>query len=245
MRVRTLAIAGVAAYAVFLVAMLPASVVARWIAMPGVLELTGAQGTLWSGSARAVAGSAQLDELRWRFEPARLAAGRLAFTVDGYGAGLEGHGSIDRGFGAIEVRDLHVRGDAAALAAFAPLASSWQPDGRLALDAPALLWDGRQARGTARLEWHDAATALSSVRPLGSYRAEARADGGPVKLSVTTLDGTLRITGTGTFMPPDALAFSGEARALPAAQAALDPLLNLMGPRRPDGARAIEIRTRR
>jgi len=234
-RARSLAIIGIAAYAVFLLAMLPASIVARWIAMPGVLELADARGTLWSGSARAVATSAQLDNLRWRFEPLRLAAGRLAFTVDAYGTGLEGHGRIDRGFGALEVRDLHVRGDAAALAAFAPLAASWQPDGRLTLDAPAIAWDGREARGTARLEWHDAAIALSSVRPLGSYRAEARADGGPVKIAVTTLDGALRVTGSGTFALPGTLVFTGDARASPAAQAALEPLLNLMGPRRPDG----------
>jgi len=38
---------------------------------------------------------------------------------------------------------------------------------------------------------------------------------------------------------------AGDARALPAAQAALDPLLNLMGARRPDGARTLEIRTLR
>jgi len=243
-RARTIAIIGIAAYAVFLAATLPASLVARWIAMPGVLDLADAHGTLWSGSARAVAGAAQLDGLRWRFEPARLVAGRLAFTVDGYGTGLEGHGRIDRGFGALEVRELHVRGDAAALAAFAPLAASWQPDGRLTLDAPAIAWDGREARGTARLEWHDASVALSSVRPLGSYRVDARGEGGPVKIAVATLDGALRVTGTGTYAPPASLAFSGEARAAPSAQAALDPLLNLMGPRRPDGARALEIRAR-
>lgn len=244
MRARTLAILGIAAYAVFLAATLPASLVARWISMPGVLELVNARGTLWSGSARAVAGGAELDNLRWRFEPAQLAAGRLGFSVDGYGAGLEGHGRIGRGPSTLEVRDLHVRGDAAALALFAPLAASWQPDGRVTLDATAIAWDGREARGTVRLEWHDAAVALSSVRPLGSYRAEARAEGGPVKLAVTTLDGPLRISGTGTFAPPGTLAFAGDARALPAAAATLEPLLNLMGSRRPDGAHTLEIRTR-
>jgi len=243
-RLRTIAIVGIAAYAVFLVASLPASLVARWISMPGVLELANAQGTLWSGSARAVAGAAQLDSLRWRFLPARLASGQLAFSVDGYGSGLEGHGQVNRGFGAFEVRELHVRGDAAAIAAFAPLAAGWQPDGRVTLDAPALAWNGREARGTARLEWHDAAIALSSVRPLGSYRAEARAEGGPVKITVTTLGGPLQVTGNGTFTPFGALVFTGEARALPAAESTLEPLLNLMGSRRPDGARTIEVRAR-
>jgi general secretion pathway protein N len=244
MRVRTIAIFGVAAYAVFLAATLPAAVVARWIAMPGVFELSDAHGTLWSGSARASAGNASLDTLHWRFEPARLAAGRLAFRVEGYGSGLEGRARIDRGFDAFELREVQVRGDAAAIAAFAPLAAGWQPEGRITLDAPAIAWDGREARGAARLEWHDAAVALSAVRPLGSYRVEARADGGPVKISLATLDGPLRLAGSGTFVPPDNLSFNGEARASPAAQAALEPLLNLMGSRRADGAHAMEIRTR-
>ena len=40
------------------------------------------------------------------------------------------------------------------------------------------------------------------------------------------------------------MTFSGEARGEGANAAALEPLLNLMGPRRPDGARSIEVRIR-
>ena len=43
---------------------------------------------------------------------------------------------------------------------------------------------------------------------------------------------------------PGAITFSGEARGQGANAAALEPLLNLMGPRRPDGARSIEVRIR-
>jgi len=111
------------------------------------------------------------------------------------------------------------------------------------LEAPALAWDGRTARGAARAEWRDAGIALTDVRPLGSYRIEARGEGGPLQLAVTTLEGPLTVTGRGTFAPPAALAFSGEARAEGPGAAALEPLLNLLGPRRADGARTIDWRT--
>jgi general secretion pathway protein N len=110
------------------------------------------------------------------------------------------------------------------------------------LEAPALAWDGRTVRGNARAEWRDAGLALTDVRPLGSYRIEARGAGGPLEFSVATLQGPLSIAGRGTFAPPAALAFSGEARAEGPNAAALEPLLNLLGPRRADGARSLEWR---
>jgi len=136
-----------------------------------------------------------------------------------------------------------LRADAAQLAAVAPLLGAWRPQGALTLSAPALAWDDGRARGTARAEWRNASLALTDVRPLGDYRIEASAEGGPAAFTVTTLDGALRIAGHGTFAPPDALAFSGEARAVGNAAAALEPLLNLLGPRRADGARTLEWRS--
>ena len=63
-----------------------------------------------------------------------------------------------------------------------------------------------------------------------------------MELKVTTLEGPLRITGQGTLASPARLAFSGEARAEGDAAKALEPLLDLLGARRPDGARALEWR---
>jgi general secretion pathway protein N len=94
-------------------------------------------------------------------------------------------------------------------------------------------------RGEARAEWKDATLALSPVRPLGTYRAELRGAGGPAKLTVTTVDGALRISGDGTLTAPSRFAFSGEARGNGPQAQALEPLLDLLGPRRADGARAL------
>jgi hypothetical protein len=70
----------------------------------------------------------------------------------------------------------------------------------------------------------------------------AHAEAGPAQLSVPTLEGPLTVIGTGTLTPPHRLAFSGEARAEGESAKALEPLLDLLGPRRPDGARSVEVR---
>jgi general secretion pathway protein N len=247
MRPAGLAVLGIATYAVFLVATVPARFVAERISVPGELELSDAQGTLWNGRARALVAAggpaATLDSVRWRFLPARLASARLAFALDASGPGLDGHAEVERGVGAYGARDVQARADAAALAAFIPLAAGWRPEGAITLTAPAIAWNGREAHGAARLEWRDAALALSAVRPLGSYRLEARAEGGPARVTLATLDGALRLAGTGTFTPPGALVFAGDARADGPSAAALEPLLNLLGPRRADGARTLEWHT--
>jgi general secretion pathway protein N len=247
MRPVTLAVLGIAAYAVFLAATVPARFVAERISVPGAIELSDAQGTLWNGRAHAIVAAggpaATLDTVRWRFLPARLASARLAFALDASGPGLEGHAEVERGPGAFGARDVHARADAAALAAFVPLAAGWGPEGSITLAAPALAWDGHVAHGAALLEWRDAALAIAAVRPLGSYRLEARSDGGPARITLATLDGTLRLAGTGTFTPPGALAFAGDARAEGPSAAALEPLLDLIGPRRADGARTLAWHT--
>ena len=73
---------------------------------------------------------------------------------------------------------------------------------------------------------------------------DATADRGPANLTVTTVEGPLRIAGKGSFAPPSQLNFSGEARGDGPNAGALEPLLNLIGPRRADGSRAIELRSR-
>ena len=248
MHVKTLAALGVAAYLAFLVLTTPASFIAARAraAAPGRIELSEPQGSLWSGSARARIGAPGghliFDRIEWRLAPARLMAGRIAFDVKATGHGLDGHGQLARGFTRWELRDVAARGDVEALIPLAPLAATWRPEGTLAVSTPALEWDDDDARGSLRVEWKDAAVAVSDVRPLGTYRLDGRAGGGPAKITLATVDGPLRITGQGTFTPPTRFTLSGEARAEGAQAKALEPLLDLIGARRPDGARALEIR---
>lgn len=248
MRTQALAALGVAAYAVFMCATMPATFIAARAraAAPGKVDLSEARGSLWSGSARAriaaPGGHLIFDRVEWRLAPARLMAGRIAFDLRAVGHGLEGRGQLGRSITRWELRDLAATGEAELLVPLAPIVATWRPEGTLAISSPALDWNEDDAHGNLRAEWREAAVSLSEVRPLGTYRLDAHAEGAPAKLTLTTLDGPLRITGQGSFTPPSRLTLSGEARGEGAPAKALEPLLDLLGPRRPDGARAVEIR---
>lgn len=239
---------GALAYAAFLVATLPASLVAPRLAEAtgGQARLSNASGTVWNGSARLAVTARGLalavDEVRWRFLPLRLLAGRAAFAVQARLGRLEGGAEVSRTPFTWRVDDLRGGGDASTLAALHPLAASWQPAGTLSVAAPSIAWDGKEARGSATAEWKDAALAFSAVRPLGSWRVQASAEGAAVKLSLSTVTGPLRLAGNGTLPLAGRFAFSGEARAEPGREKDLEALLALLGPRRADGAHALELR---
>jgi general secretion pathway protein N len=249
LRPRAIALVGAIGYAAFLVITVPASWLAARIsaATDDAMRLEDPQGTLWRGSASATiesaAGTFALDRVAWRFAPAELAAGRIGFDLSAAARGLDARLRIGRGLSQWVVGHAAATLDASIAATVLPLLAAWHPEGRVSLAADALSWnDSGQANGTARITWDGAAVALSSVKPLGRYALDAAADRGPVSLALTTIEGPLRITGKGTFSPPSRLAFSGEARGDAAAAQALDPLLDLLGPRRADGARVIEVR---
>lgn len=247
MRAPALAALGIAAYAAFLVATLPARFVAAQVESRhgNVLRVHEAHGTVWHGAARldVAVGPAWLpvDSLAWRLAPAALLSGRLAFDVEAQAGGGTGRGRVAR-----SATGWHARGEASAPASLAsavmPIAATWRPDGRIDLRTEGVAWNDREAHGDVLAEWRDAALALSEVRPLGSYRATVHADGPAAKLSVVTLDGALRITGNGELAWPSRLTFNGEARGEGQQARALDPLLELLGPRRADGARSLAWR---
>ena len=249
MRVRTIALAGALAYAGFLVATIPASWLAARVAAAtaGGVQLEDPEGTLWLGHARALivsaAGQLSLDRVQWRFAPLELAAGRAAFDFSASGRGLDLRARLGRGFSEWVAGPVTATLDASLAAAAVPMLAAWRPEGRIHLDAANVRWtDAGLASGTAHLTWDGAMVSLSDVRPLGRYALDATAREGPANITVTTVEGALRIAGKGSFAPPSRLTFSGEARGEGPDAGALEPLLNLIGPRRADGSRAIDVR---
>ena len=247
MNTRSIVVVGVLAYAAFLVVLVPASFVADRItaATQRHVAIADAGGTLWNGAARirfTVAGGwLDLDSLEWHFVPARLLAGRLAFDAKASAPGLEASAQIGRGLGDWELRNGAASASVASLATLAPVAAQWRPEGRLAATIPSWRWNDRSARGEATVEWRDAAVSLSEVKPLGTYRVVATGNGETAQLALSTIAGALQVSGKGSAGPAE-LRLSGEARSDPAMAKALEPLLDLMGPRRPDGSRALELR---
>jgi len=92
-----------------------------------------------------------------------------------------------------------------------------------------------QLSGQAQLDLLQTSSRLASLEPLGSYRLllrQAQA-GAPAQMTLTTLEGALRLMGNGQ-LTPHGLQFRAEAQAAPGSEAALNNLLNIMGRR--DGA---------
>jgi general secretion pathway protein N len=248
MRAPALAAVGIAAYVVFLAATLPGSVVLASAQRAGAasFEVRESSGTLWRGSAKLTVntpgGPLALERLDWHWLPAHLLTGRLALDITMAAPGFDAHGVGARTLGGWEARGLEARGDAAKVALLLPWLATWRPEGSVAITSARLDTDGVEVRGTARIEWRGAAVAISGVKPLGTYRADVEAQGHAGRVALTTVSGPLRITGQGTLTPPAALAFTGEARADPESARALEPLLDLLGPARADGARALQWR---
>lgn len=116
------------------------------------------------------------------------------------------------------------------------LGSPWntlEPGGTLGLSGQ-MAWFAHEGRwrteGQARIDWHDAASALSTLRPLGSYRLQVHG-GLQTELRLSTLNGPLELNGQGQWVG-DKLRFSGTAQTSPELQGALGSLLGLIGQRK-------------
>jgi general secretion pathway protein N len=205
LRKGTLVLVGLAAYAAFAVATVPASVALARGAPPESLQLEDVQGTLWNGSARATlrtpAGAVPLDRIEWRFKPLQLLFGQVAFDVAASSAALQAQARVSHGLGGLSATGLSLKGDAAAVGALVPLAAAWRPQGQVSLEAPRLAWNDREITGDAQAEWRGASVAYPEPRSLGSYRAELHGTGGPAKLTVRTLEGGYAVRGEGTLLP--------------------------------------------
>jgi general secretion pathway protein N len=94
--------------------------------------------------------------------------------------------------------------------------------------------------GRADLELAGASSRISTLSTLGSYRVsivgDSKRNEDPTQITLSTTEGALQISGTGSW-GPRGLRFRGEAKAAEANAQALTNLLNIIGRR--DGARSV------
>ncbi len=84
------------------------------------------------------------------------------------------------------------------------------------------------------------ASALSPVKPLGSYSMDFNWHGSAANLELKTVKGPLLLTGKGT-LTHGRLRFSGLAEAEPEQEGDLATLLNLLGQRRPSAGKNVIV----
>lgn len=102
--------------------------------------------------------------------------------------------------------------------------------------ALAVRWEGFTIRqglfdGKLAIELRDAASAMTPVRPLGSYRVDVTGTGSRAELSIATLSGPLRLAGKGVWDQKGGLRFTAEAEPEEAERARLQSFLALIGRR--------------
>lgn len=230
---------------------------AQWLAQ-GVagasaqrVQLEQSQGTVWNGSARLVlsAGSGSADNaalpgrIAWRIRPT-LQGLQVLWSAD---CCLQRSWRWQLGWpwadAQLQVQDL----DAAQpmqlpSAVLAGLGTPWNtmaPKGALQLQTQGLALQRHQGQwqlvGQAQLQAIDLSTALSTLRPLGSYQLVLQGGAQP-SLQLNTLAGALRLQGKGQWVG-GAMQFRGDASSAPEHQDALGNLLNIIGRR--EGARSL------
>jgi len=247
-------IGAIVGVAVGLVAFAPASWLASAIASATGqrLILADARGTIWNGSAVAVlAGGPDSRD-------ATYLPGRLEWTLAPrwYGVDLAArHECCINGTATIQIRPGLGRVRATLVprtdwvgqwpsAWLGGLGTPWntlQLGGTFRLLSPGVTVESVEGRwrleGRVELVLEGVSSRLTTLDTLGSYRVALNgASNGPTLLTVTTQEGPLQLSGSGTW-GPGGVKFRGEARAETADEQALSNLLNIIGRR--DGARSI------
>ncbi|WP_296491675.1 type II secretion system protein N [Rhodoferax sp.] len=226
---------------------------ARWLASlvqqssQGQVLLTDPRGSVWTGSARVTltggAGSQEAatlpGRLDWQLTPALTGAG-LQLNADccmqqAWAMRLQPRWNGLR----VTLSDAQSQWPAGLLAGLGTPWNTVQPQGDLHLSTRGLELNWAAGRlllaGAVQLDAMNLSSHLSTLRPMGSYRFSLTG-GTPVTLALTTLQGSLQISGSGQWVGGQ-LRFNGEASAVAEHEAALSNLLNIIGRR--NGARSI------
>ncbi|CAM4050801.1 type II secretion system protein N [Kerstersia similis] len=226
----------------FLVALAAALAVmpARWamVLLPASLPLAivDASGSIWSGSATIAIGPEGRrrtlpDPLSWTLN------WRQGPVADLRHPWLGGPVTLAPGWRGLAINAQSLRLPASTLTAFHAALDTIGPGGELQLNWPATLLGAALPPGTRLLDiqWRNASSDLTPVKPFGSYDLTVTQDtDNRVKLTLATRQGPLRLQGDGT-VTRKGLAFQGtaevEASASPDVHGALNELLAALGPR--------------
>ena len=240
-----------------LIAFAPAVWLAEWVAAQTDQRvlLADARGTLWSGSAVPIltGGRGSRD--------ASALPGRLDWTLVPSGLGLElrlRQACCLNGTVAVRFRPGFGRMSATLTPPSAGWVGQWpsawlgglgtpwntmQLGGAVRLVTPGFTVETVQGRwrldGRADFELLNVSSRVTTLDTLGSYHmtlSGAASDNSPTRLTLSTQDGPLQLTGNGTW-GLGGVRFRGEARSAAMDEAALSNLLNIIGRR--DGAKSV------
>lgn len=202
-------------------------------------------GSFWRGEAANMAlriqgqNDVSLGSLRWNLRLWPIFKGELRVILEIVSPGLQAsHGVVSVGWNTLRLSQMDVKVPATLAAQIFPLLQIWQPGGELHFFTDDFLFGRRLTKGTAKLEWRQASSRLTTVNPLGTYQATLIGLGKPIGVSfeVKTISGILNMIGNGTWSPQNRLSFSGTARPDASAKKELQSFLRLWGKEQSDGS---------
>lgn len=242
---------GLIFYLLFLVIQLPAS----WFAWGlnnfthGTVRVDPIAGSMWHGTGRLVIYYPQgvphdLGSAEWRINLLWLFTGRIQMYWHAESA--DGRTSTVLRFGKNQAQLLETEASfpAQAVGSFYPPASLISPKGQVIVRTEKLTISNNGVEGVAEISWQNAGSSLTNVQPLGDYRLEINSAGTTADLKLTTLHGSLELTGQGQWQLQNGQ-FHLTGAATPRERAnELEPMLNLLGPAQDGGHRPLSLNGR-
>jgi general secretion pathway protein N len=234
--------AGIAAFFVFLVAMVPASQLAR--RLPAGVVISGVEGTVWSGRARSLAISGRpFGALDWSCHPWRLLMLRWSCRLDLSPPGGEVSGNLSGDFGD-ELAAREVRGHVP-IAIFEGIATPRGWSGDLEFDVGEVRFTDRRpaaAQGTLILRRLRAPGANGQA--LGDFElvvGEGTVGSEALNGRLRDLGGPLHVRGAVELHDDGRYLLSGDAAPGPGAGPAIFDTLGFLGPPDSQGRRPFTI----
>jgi general secretion pathway protein N len=237
MRVIGYVILGLLAYAVFVIATLPASqAIALLQQRLPTMRAAGVTGTAWSGEAAVLQlGNQNLQHVDWQIKPWSVVLGELEVDVVLDDADLAGSASLGlKPDGAVHLSNVNLRLDAGRFSALArtPVTLGGQFD--LQLDSAAL--KGQQLNAaTGQVRWQRAAVTAPVTQPLGEFVAQLSTTKDGIKAQIKDDGGPLQLNGSALLTPQGAYTFNGSVAVRDPQQQMLVQGLHAMGRPGPDG----------
>ncbi len=226
---------GALAYLAALVAIFPASWISHALERTSGerLLLRAPEGTLWSGRARVYARERSgppldLGEVRWETTWSTLLTAKLASDVAFRDSAQPVRVELSPGGLSVHGLDLALPGSV--VASFVPALDTFGPGGQLHLRSESLRIDGDSILGVAEVQWRHVRMSRAPGLDLGSHVARLRGAGSRVDIELATLEGPLRLNGSGSWSRQTGLKMTGSGEHPAQAPAELPQFLRAVCP---------------
>lgn len=205
----------------------------------GMLSLAQTQGSLWQGTGVLVmkhkARHQTLGAYRWKLQ---LWRGAMQVQAgDDAPMTFRLHPLARR----IDIDALHVRFPATTLELLSAQLGPYQLQGMFDAHAEHIALEGDSLNGQVTVDWKQAASGLSPIRPLGDYRIVLQGRQGAVDAQLGTTTGKLILNAKGSYDMARGLQLNGTAQAAPEAVAELSELLHHIGPETSPGVYSLAL----